>query len=83
MTTIQAQVPDPLAKQVEELAAQEKVSIDQLVSIALAYQVSAWRTRDTVAARAKRGNWESFDRVMAKVRDVSPLPGDEKADGPP
>jgi len=78
MTTIHAQVPDPLAKQVEELAAQEKVSVDQLVSIALAYQVSAWRTRDNVAGRATRGNWEKFDRVMAKVRDVPPLPGDEK-----
>jgi hypothetical protein len=78
MKTIQAQVPDPLAKQVEELAAQENVSVDQLVSIALAYQVSAWRMRDTVAARAKRGNWEKFDRVMATVRKVPPLPGDEK-----
>ena len=78
MKTIQAKVPDPLAKQVEELAAQEKVSIDQLVSIALAYQVSAWRARDTVAVRAKRANWNAFDRVRAKVRDVPPLPGDEK-----
>jgi hypothetical protein len=80
MKTIQAQVPDPLAKQVEELAAQEKVSVHQLVSIALAYQVSAWRARDTAAMRAKRGNWEKFDRVMAKVRDVPPLPGDEKSE---
>ena len=78
MTTIQAQVPDPLAKQVEELAEQEKVTVDQLVSIALAYQVSAWRKRDTVSDRAKRGNWKKFDRVMAKVRSVPPLPGDEK-----
>jgi len=78
MTTIHAQVPDPLAKQVEELAEQEKVSVDQLVSIALAYQVSAWRKRDTVSERAKRGTWEKFDRVMARVRDVPPLPGDEK-----
>jgi len=78
MTIIHAQVPDPLARQVEELAAQEHVSVDQLVSIALAYQVSAWRSRDTVPVRAARGNWEKFDRVMAKVRDVAPLPGDEK-----
>ncbi len=78
MTTIQAKVPDPLAKQVEELAEQEKVSVDQLVSIALAHQVSAWRRRDAVAVRAKRGNWKKLDRVMTKVRDVPPLPGDEK-----
>jgi hypothetical protein len=78
MTTIQAQVPDPLAKQIEELAEQEKISIDQLVSIALAYQVSAWRRRDTVSERAKRGNWDKFDRATAKVRDIPPLAGDEK-----
>jgi hypothetical protein len=78
MTTIHAQVPDPLAKQVEELAEQEKVSVDQLVSIALAYQVSAWRKRDTVTERAKRGGWEKFDRVITKVRNVPPLPGDQK-----
>jgi hypothetical protein len=78
MTTIQAQVPDPLVKQIEELAQQEKVSVDQLVSIALAYQVSAWRRRDTVAERAKRGNWKKFDRVMAKLGAVPPLPGDKK-----
>jgi hypothetical protein len=78
MTTIQAQVPDPLARQVAELAEQEKGTADQLVSIALAYQVSAWRQRDTVAERAKRGTWEKFDRAMAKVRHVPPLPGDER-----
>jgi hypothetical protein len=31
-----------------------------------------------MADRAKRGRWEKFDRVLAKVRDVPPLPGDEK-----
>jgi len=55
MTTIQAQVPDPLAKQLEELAEQEKVSVDQLVSIALAYQVSAWRKpRHSSSTRSAR-----------------------------
>ena len=71
-------MPDPPAKQVQELAWQAKVSVDQLVSIALASPVSAWRKRDTISERGKRGNWEKFDRVMAKVRDVPPLPGDEK-----
>ena len=78
MTAIRAQVPDSLAKQVEQLARQEKVSVDELVSIALAYQVSAWRKRDTISERGKRCNWEQFGRVMAKVRDVPPLPGDGK-----
>jgi hypothetical protein len=48
--------------------------VDQLVSIALAYQVSAWRKRDTMTERTKRGSWEKFDQVMAKVRDVPHCP---------
>ena len=48
------------------------------MSIALACQASAWRKRDMISEYAKRGNWKKFDRVLAKVRDVPPLPGDEK-----
>lgn len=72
MTTIEAKVPESLYKQVAELADQEKVSIDQIVALALAAQVSAWLTRDSMEVRAKRGSWEKFDRVMAKVRNVEP-----------
>jgi hypothetical protein len=61
-------VPEPLRKQLEELARQEKVSVEQFVSIALAYQVSAWRERNTISERGKRGKWEKFDRVMATVK---------------
>ena len=81
MTTIHAQVPDALAKKVAELALQEQVTVDQLVSIALASQVSAWRRRDTIAERAKRGSWENFDRVMAKIPDAPHMPGDELPPG--
>jgi hypothetical protein len=63
---------------VEELAWQEKVSVDHLVSILLASQVSVWQKRDMISERGQHGSWEKFDRVMAKVRDVPPLPGDEK-----
>lgn len=34
--------------------------------------------RDGIAIRAQNVNWEKFDRVMAKVRDVAPMPGAEK-----
>jgi len=67
-------VPDPLAKQVAELAAQEKVSVDQFVSIALAYKPSGRCMRDTTSERAKRETWAKFESVTAKVRDVPPLP---------
>lgn len=79
MKTIQAQIPDSLARQLTELADQEQITVDQIVSIALASQISAWRKGDTIAERAKRGSWDKFDRLLEKVRDVPPLPGDELA----
>jgi hypothetical protein len=32
----------------------------------------------SVNARAALGNWDDFDRIMARVPDVPPMPGDER-----
>ena len=40
MTTVETQIPDSLYKQVKSLAERESITVDQLVSIALAAQVS-------------------------------------------
>ena len=77
MTTIRASVPDYLAKLATKAAAKEKVTVDQLVSLALAAQVSAWKVRDEMETRAKRGRVDDLDRILARVPDVLPVPGDE------
>jgi hypothetical protein len=77
MTTIHANVPDYLAKLTTEAAEKERVSVDQLVSLALAAQVSAWKVRAEIETRAKRGRLEDFDRILARVPDVMPVPGDK------
>lgn len=77
MTTIKANVPDYLAKLAAEAAEKEKVSIDQIVALALASQVSAWKVRDDIETRARRGIPEDLDRILARVPDVPPQPGDE------
>ncbi len=77
MKTIHAKIPDYLAKLAAEAADKEKVSVDQIVALALSAQVAAWNVRDDLETRAKRGKLEDFDRVMAKVPDVPPVSGDE------
>lgn len=77
MKTIQAQVPDILVEEVEELAAKQHASVDQIVSLALAAQVSAWRTRESIASRANRVDWQKVDEILARVPDVPPQPDDE------
>ena len=84
MTTIEAQVPDylaRLARLAREAAEKENVSVDQIVALALASQVSAWRVRDDMATRAARGKLVDFDLIMSKVPDVPPQPGDELPPG--
>ena len=76
MKTLQAQVPELLLQEVQELAATQHATVDQIVSVALAAQVSAWRTRESIASRAGRANWEKVDEILTRVPDVPPEPGD-------
>ena len=78
MTTIKADVPDYLAKLTAEAAAKEKTTVDQIVALALSAQLSAWKVRDDIATRARRGRPEDLRDILAEVPDAPPLPGDEK-----
>jgi len=76
MTTVETHIPDSLYKQVKSLAERESISVDQLISIALAGQVSAWLTKDYLAERAARGSWDKALEVLAQAPDVEPADHD-------
>ena len=78
MKTIQAQVPDYLAALAADAAVRERISIDQVVALALSAQLTAWKVREDIESRAKRGRPEDLRDILAQVPDVPPLPGDEK-----
>ena len=63
------------------VAEREHVSLDQIIALALASQLAVWKVREDIETRAKRGNLADFDRIMAKVPDVPPMPGDELLEG--
>lgn len=77
MTTIQAKVPDYLARLATEAAEKEKTTLDQIIALALSAQLSAWRARDELEARAAKGRPEVLRDILATVPDAPPLPGDE------
>ena len=81
MTKIEANVPDYLARQALAAAEREQVPIDHIVALALSAQIAAWQGSDDLQTRAKRASLEAFDRVMAKVPNVPPIPGDELPPG--
>ncbi len=70
MGTISLRLPESLHKRARELAKSEDVSINQLITTALAEKMSALMTVEYLEARAARGDRGRFDRAMAKVRDT-------------
>jgi predicted HicB family RNase H-like nuclease len=72
MSTISLRLPDSLHKQVRKLAEKESVSINQLITLALAEKLSALMTEEYLEARARRGTRKKFERAMSKVPRVKP-----------
>lgn len=77
MSTLSLRLPESLHKTARALAKKEKVSINQLVTLALAEKVAALGTEDYLEKRARRASEAKFDKAMAKVAKVEP-PEDDR-----
>jgi hypothetical protein len=72
LSTISLRLPDSLHKAARKLAEKENISLNQLITLALAEKMSALMTEEYLEERAKRGDRREFERVLAKVPDVEP-----------
>jgi hypothetical protein len=72
MGTLSLRLPESLHKYARELAKEENISINQLVTLALAEKIAAIGAQDYLEKRAKRASEANFDKAMAKVADVEP-----------
>jgi hypothetical protein len=81
MGTLSLRLPDSLHEKVREVAKREGVSINQMIALAVAEKLSALLTEEYILTRAARGDIEKFRRVLAKVPDAPPMPGDELPEG--
>ena len=76
MSAISLRLPESLHHRVRELAKQEGISINQLITLALAEKISVLMTEEYLGKRAKRGDKRKFQRAMANVADVEPAEED-------
>lgn len=76
MSAISLRLPESLHVTAREVAQRERVSVNQLITLALAEKLSALMTEDYLEARARRGDRTKFERVLAKVPDVEPEDAD-------
>jgi hypothetical protein len=72
MTTVSLRLPESLHKLARELAQDEGISMNQLITLALAEKVSALKTERYLEERAARGDRAKFEAALAKVADEEP-----------
>lgn len=78
MSMLSLRLPESLHRKVRELAAKESISINQFVATAVAEKMAALLTEEYLEERARRADPAAFDRILARVPDVPPMPGDER-----
>jgi post-segregation antitoxin (ccd killing protein) len=72
MTAISLRLPDSLHKIARKLAQDEGISMNQLITLALAEKVSALAAETYLEERAARGDRAKFETALMKVADVEP-----------
>ena len=77
MTALNLRLPASLHRKLADVATREGVSINQLISSAVAEKMSALMTEEYLEERAKRGRRRRFAAVLTKVPDLEPERGDE------
>lgn len=83
MSALSLRLPTSLHERARELAQREGISINQLVSSALAEKMSALLTEEYLEARARRGSRSRFIAALAQVPAAEPDPEDVLPTGAP
>ena len=77
MSTLTISMPEGLAKQLQVCAAEEGVTVEQFMASAAGEKLAVMKTMDYLRQEAAAGRREDFEKFLASVPDVPPMPGDE------
>lgn len=72
MTTMSLRLPDSIHRQLKALAKKDGVSMNHMVTIAVAEKTAALLTLEYLEQRAVRGDRRKFDTALQAVADVEP-----------
>ena len=76
MSTLSIRLPESVHRKLKELAEKEGVSMNQLISLAVAEKVSALLTVDYLNDRARRADPKAYKEILSRVPDVAAEPRD-------
>ena len=77
MSSLSLRLPESLHQKLRELAERDDVSINQFIATAVAEKAAALLTVEYLKARGQRADAKLVDRVLSRVPNVHPIPGDE------
>jgi hypothetical protein len=80
MSTLSIRLPNSIHQHAKRLARDEGISVNQLVSSALAEKLSALDAERYLAERAERAKNVDIDAILAKIPAVEPEPRDRLPD---
>uniref|UniRef100_Q3ATY2 Toxin-antitoxin system HicB family antitoxin n=1 Tax=Chlorobium chlorochromatii (strain CaD3) TaxID=340177 RepID=Q3ATY2_CHLCH len=72
MNTLSLTLPESLHKSAREIAEKENITINQLITSALAEKISALGAEDYLEMRARHASKAKFLNAMAKVAKIEP-----------
>ena len=76
-TTFPLRLPRSIKAEVEQLAREEGISVNQFVATAVAEKLAVMRSAEFFASRKARADFTAFDRIMSRKGGEPPRPGDE------
>jgi hypothetical protein len=74
--TYPLRLPAGIRAEVEKLAKQEGISVNQFIALAVAQKVSALNTATYFAERRSRADFKAFDRLMRRKGGEQPKEDD-------
>ncbi|NEX15794.1 MAG: toxin-antitoxin system HicB family antitoxin [Halochromatium sp.] len=77
MSTLTINIPDSLAGRLRQVAEDQGITMDQLLSSAAAEKLSEIITIEHLKERGTRGHRAGYQRFLDSSPAVPPLPGDE------
>jgi hypothetical protein len=81
MATLSLRLPESVHRKLAELAQNEGVSLNQLISSAAAEKLAALMTEEYLQERAKRASKAKFGAALSRVPRGKPVVGDELPSG--
>ncbi|NEO74844.1 MULTISPECIES: CopG family transcriptional regulator [Moorena] len=71
------QLPETLLKEIQRLAEENQVSIEQWLVSAVTEKIEGQKVVRLLQSYAEKADYNRFDQILASVPDTEPIAGDE------